>query len=125
MTGYHVTLGYVSGYGFRDHPEDAWKEVLLLALAICSDPERLAQEAMKFGMPGKIAREYAQSYLERSDSTIRFKEAQDEETPAQIMQLASGGGVEREHKEAMRRAFCRLLLNDCHQQRIEININVA
>jgi len=123
MTGYHITLGYMSNRNDGANRE-VWQEVVRLALNICDSPELIASEAVALGMSPATAREYAQAYKERFDSTIRFKEA-DGDSPAQIMQLAGGAGPSRSIKEAMRRAFCRLLMHECHKREIEINVNVA
>lgn len=129
MTGYHISIGYLSGYD----KEEAWEVLKRVVLELCNAPARIAEEAMRFGMNGAVAREYAEAYRGASlesrgteDSTLRIIEANPvEETKPEIMQLASGGGPSRIYKEQMRRAFCRLVMDEMHKLEIEININVA
>ena len=129
MTGYHISIGYLSGYD----KEEAWEVLKRVVLELCNAPERIAEEAMRFGMDGAVAREYAEAYRGASletrgteDSTLRIIEGERAEgNPPQIMQLAGGAGPSRVIKEAMRRAFCRLVMYEMHKREIEININVA
>ena len=131
MTGYHISIGYLSG---GDYDKDEAFEVLKsVVLDLCRAPARIAGEAMNYGMPEALAHEYAQPYTTASlenrgteDSTLRIIEKNEaEETVAHIMQLAGGADPSRSLKEAMRRAFCRLVMYEMHKREIEININVA
>lgn len=129
MTGYHISIGYLSGYD----KDEAWEVLKRVVLELCNAPARIAEEAMRFGMDGAVAREYAEAYRGASlethgteDSTLRIIEKNEAEgTPPQIMQLAGGSGPSRLYKEQMRRAFCRLVMYEMHKLEIEININVA
>lgn len=127
MTGYHITVAYLSGY---DRGE-AWQVLKRTTLELCHNWQRIAQEAQRHGMAGNVAAEYAMAYKDAGDatrgtedSTLMIIGAKDDEPP-QIMQLADGEGSSRTIKEAMRRAFCRLVMEDMHRLGIEININVA
>lgn len=130
MTGYHISVGYQSGGPDKD---EAWEILKRVVLDLCNAPALIADEAITFGMDRATAIEYADAYVGASeatrgteDSTLRIIEANAaEETPAQIMQLAGGAGPSRPIKEAMRRAFCRLVMTEMHKLGIEININVA
>lgn len=130
MTGYHISIGYMSG---GPDKEEAWEILKQVVLDLCNAPARIADEAISFGMDRATAIEYADAYVGASianrgtqDSTLRIIEADDkEETPPQIMQLAGGTDPSRSTKEAMRRAFCRLVMYEMHKREIEININVA
>lgn len=130
MTGYHISIGYLSG-GPVDKDE-AWDILKGVVLDLCHAPARIADEAIDFGMDAATASEYALAYAGASlgyrgteDSTLRIIEKDNEGNPPQIMQLAGGAGESRVIKEAIRRAFCRLVMKEMHKREIEININVA
>lgn len=124
MTGYYIELGYMSHSVPGPEP---WKQIVDFAKKLCDQPCRIAIEAERHGMRIETANEYAASYKEQADLTIQFKDAEPDEDghKARIVQLASGGGIERDHKEAMRRAFCRLVMEFAHSRQIEVNIYVA
>lgn len=135
MTGYHISIGYQSG---GPDKEEAWEILKRVVLELCHSPHRLADEAVRFGMGTHEAFKYASAYASASeelrgteDSTLRIIEAnelsarREEGTVPQVMQLAGGSGESRVIKEAMRRAFCRLVMAEMHKREIEININVA
>ncbi len=130
MTGYHISIGYLSD-GDKD---EAWAALKEVVAALCAEPSRIAVEAVRYGMRPNQAEEHAEAYRSFSpktgrteDSTLVIKERdfEDEDSYPQVMQLASGGGESRVLKEAMRRAFCRLALEEMHKRGLEININVA
>lgn len=129
MTGYHISIGYLSGYD----KDEAWKVLKMTVLDLCHNPHHLVDEAVRFGVDPRTACEYAAAYVGASeatqgteDSTLRIIEKNEAEgTPPQIMQLAGGSGESRTIKEAMRRAFCRIVMREMHKLEIEININVA
>lgn len=129
MTGYHISIGYLSDYD----KDEAWEVLKNVALDLCHAPVRIADEAITYGMGVDIALEYAEAYRGASiethgteDSTLRIVEGNAaEKAQPQIMQLAGGVGESRTTKEAVRRAFCRLVMREMHKLGIEININVA
>lgn len=131
MTGYHISIGYLSGGAYDK--DEAWEILKTVVLDLCHAPARIADEAVSFGMLLAQALEYAEPYTSASvenrgteDSTLRIIEKNEAEgTHAQIMQLAGGADPSRSLKEAMRRAFCRLVMQEMHKREIEININVA
>jgi hypothetical protein len=118
-TGYHITVGYNS-----NRVGDAVATTLLeVVKSICAEPKQILDNALVIE-GAMIPEEYADSYREPwNDLTIKII-AEKDGSP-NIMQMASGGGHERNHKEAMRRAFCRLVLERMHQHRMEVNINVV
>lgn len=128
MTGYHISIGYLSGAD----KDEAWIALKRVVLELCHNIARIADEAACFGMSTKVANEYALAYQDATeeqhgtkDSTLRIIERKGENDPPQVMQLAGGSGESRDIKEEMRRAFCRLVMHDMHQLGLEININVA
>lgn len=67
--------------------------------------------------------EYAESYLVPvQDLTLTFHE---EDGLPVFTQCASGGGESREYKEAMRRAFCRLVIDGMHREKMEVSMIVC
>lgn len=122
--GYYIELGYMSHSVPGPEP---WQQIIEFAKNLCSRWYRIATEAERHGMSYDDAKEYAECYQDCNDLTIQFKDAEpgDDGNKARIVQYASGGGPEREIKEAMRRAFCRLVMEFAHSRRIEVNIYVA
>lgn len=120
MIGYYVSVGYNPMFTSKA-VEDKLREVVL---EICADPERIIREV--WTMEGiSISPEFAKSYQRPwKDDTIKFIEAQGD-SPFQVMQLASGSDPERSKKESMRRAFCRLVMEEMHKSRMEVSIIVA
>lgn len=129
MTGYHISIGYLSGYD----KDEAWKVLKMVVLDTCQNPHRIVDEAVLFGMDPRTASEYASAYVNASegqqgteDSTLRIIEgARAEGNPPQIMMLAGGSGASRTVKEQIRRAFCRVVIREMHKLEIEINLVVA
>jgi hypothetical protein len=117
MTGYHIEVGYNSG-SFKVEVADKLREVVK---TICAKPETILAEVKR--IEGcDIPEEYAESYREPwKDATVSFIDGED----FQVMQLASGGGESRDYKESMRRAFCRLVLEAMHRERMEVSVVVA
>jgi len=130
MTGYYITVGYNSRYD----KENVWKKLKEVVENICFEPSVILTEVLRFDISGLLKntdlselKEYAQSYKDQNDVTIKIVERTDSDGKAinSIDQLASGGGIERKIKEHFRRAFCRLVLNEMHANNMEININVS
>lgn len=128
MTGYHLSIGYLSG----GDKAQAWDTLKTVVLNLCHDPVRIANEAVRLGMNRTTAHECARAFASASlefqgteDSTLRIIEGDRAEGNPQIMMLAGGSGQSRTIKEAIRRAFCRLVMTEMHRRDIEININVA
>lgn len=124
MTGYRISIGYNSRAGLRVR-EGLWAELKKAALSLCAHPERIAEEVRLFepSYSEVELEEYERAYQESRDLTVMFYERPEEEP--YIMQLASGGGIGRDIKEACRRAFARLIIQEMHRKRIEIDLVVA
>lgn len=124
MTGYHISLGYNSGYS----GDGTWEKVKAIIASVT--PEELRQEYLDYETVVKYAdgeetyllEDFVEKHFKREDATIQYVGDMDDNP--QIMLLASGAGDCRTIKEGLRRAFCRLLLHKAHQEHIEININV-
>lgn len=117
MTGYYIEVGYNRARS-KDEVGEKLREVVK---AICAKPETILAEVKR--VEGRaIPDSYAESYREPwQDATIKIIEGE----RLQVMQLASGGGESRDYKEAMRRAFCRLVIEAMHLEQMEVNMVVT
>lgn len=122
MTGYYLSPGYQSA-GSR---KEAWEQMKLFVAYYRDLPDDIIAEVNrveKVDYPDEL-RECAAEYPVGRDLTLHVREAEDEQEPA-IVQFASGGGTYRDAKEQCRRAFCRLVIAECHKRGIEVNMTVA
>ena len=121
MTGYHIRVGY----NCDQSEEDVGATLREVVDEICETPEHIVAELNRVEPaikppPHYTAKDYADSYRKPwADSTISVKE---EDRELHVMQLAGGSG---EYKHAMRRAFCRLVMNKMHKAHMNISITVA
>jgi hypothetical protein len=129
MTGYYIEIGYLSGYSWRGTPEAAWDELKASVVYRCDHPEHIVAEAVRLGaVENDDLREHAEEYRGRRDLTLKIVEqprtlAEEQEGfEPYIQQFASG---DRVTKEIVRRAFCRLVIEDMHRLGIEVNLKVA
>ena len=124
MTRYHIEIGYLSA----GDPEQAWQILVDVVQGLREQPNRIIGEALR--IEGGSMRElihFAEQYSARfdcDDATLRVIQPL-LGRKGSIMQLASGGGLDREIKEKMRRAFSRLVIAEMHNRRIEVNLRVA
>lgn len=129
-TGYHISIGYNSGIScpakYIGENGEAWALLKSVVLEICNNVDLIVDEARRFGAPEQCKNgpdccnltNHAERYkLPWQDQTIYFDEKRKE-----VIQMASG---DREVKEHVRRAFCRLVMNEMHKHGVEINIVVA
>lgn len=126
-TGYTIEIGYISGYSWNGNREDAWLLLAGAASIIAKHPQFIEEEALRFGAPkvcpcgcGATLKEhcevYQHEYITDGGPLLIDHEKQ------VIFQMASGN---REMKEHVRRAFCRLILYEMHKLGIEVNIIVT
>lgn len=70
--------------------------------------------------------EYAASYRKPvKDLTVRVDRDEERDNLPVIVQLASGGEPGRSVKESLRRAVCRLIMQHCHRNAMEVSISVG
>ena len=117
-TGYCIRQGYNSCHQ-SDEVESKLRDVVR---EICSNPERITAEVKR--VEGRdVPKPFAESYREPwQDSTIQFV---DDERGLGLIQMASGGGDDRNNKESMRRAVCRMVMERMHAAGMEVSIVVA
>ncbi len=124
MTSYRIEVGYNSA---QDLPEVA--EYMLGALdALQERPELIVAEVLRLEptMDSETLEEYAASYRKPvNDLTVRVDEDTERDNLPIIVQLASGGEPGRSVKEALRRAVCRLVMEHCHRNAMEVSIHVG
>ena len=121
MTGYYISVGYNSAV----NREDVWVFIKERVEYYCENPLEITKEVLRFE-PDRIPhtlRSHVNAYTNCNDLTIQINE--DEEGAEYICQAASSGSGDRGIKEACKRAFCRLILHDCHMKRYEICIHVV
>lgn len=126
-TGYLLSIGYLSGSGYKGESDKAWDELVNAVETLRLQPERIMAEARRLGADETCSegcctlRGMAEAYrenLDNHDGTLIIHA--EEQT---IMQLATGG--DRSLKEQVRRAFCRLVIEDMHRQGIEVCLEVT
>jgi len=124
MTSYRIEVGYNSA---QDLPEVA--EYMLGALdAIQERPELIVAEVLRLEptMDRETLEEYAACYRKPvNDMTVRVDQDEERENLPIIVQLASGGEPGRSVKESLRRAVCRLVMEHCHRNAMEVSISVG
>ena len=119
-TSYIISVGYNSA---ADREEVGVKLREVVA-AIQSAPGRIVQEVRRIepNISDDVI-DYAESYRPPvEDLTVRIEE--DDDGPC-VRQCASGGGNGRDLKEACRRAFARLVIEEMHRERMEVCFNVC
>ena len=123
MTGYHLSIGYLSGESIVDDRGKAWDCLRMAVGKISQSPERLTEEAVRVqsGIDRQKCREVADAmHPDAGSNAITLINHQQ-----QVMLTASGGGEYRPIKEAVSRAFCRLAIEELHKLGIEVNLTVA
>jgi uncharacterized protein YabN with tetrapyrrole methylase and pyrophosphatase domain len=120
-TSYRLVDGYNSGHD-RD---DVWVELQKVVEELRKDTDRIVREVLRLEPDqnekeiGNLAMYYMPPTL---DATLTVKDTEDFRG---VMQLASGGGSARDRKESVRRAFCRLVIEEMHKRKMEISFIVA
>jgi hypothetical protein len=129
MTSYIIEVGYNP----NKNEDEVWEKLKRVVKYYCDNSKLILDEVLndeKTGIIKKVKQEeldkYGNAYKDYKDLTISiYDETNSEgEKNRYIIQMASGGGVEREIKEHFRRAFCRLIMKEMHYNCMEINIRV-
>jgi hypothetical protein len=117
VTSYKLTDGY-SGDFDRD---EIWTELLAVVDLVREDTNRIVNEALRIEPRAnkRKLQELAMYYKKPAiDLTIQIRE---NEEYRGVFQLATGGGL----KESVRRAFCRLVIEEMHKRKMEVSLVVA
>jgi hypothetical protein len=121
-TGYTLTIGYLSGHSTKLDKDEAWQELVRCVEQLRVQPERIVQEARRLNAPETCEEgcctllDMAQAY-QHDDGTLVLNHQEH-----YILQLASGDRMLKEH---VRRAFCRLVIEEMHRQGIEVCLQVS
>jgi hypothetical protein len=117
VTSYKLTDGY-SGDFDRD---EIWQELLVVVDVVREDTNRIVSEVLRVEPKAnkKKIQELAMYYKKPAiDLTIQIRE---NEECREVLQLATGGGL----KESVRRAFCRIVIDEMHKRKMEVSLIVA
>ena len=122
--GFHIELGYISGYGFDGRDDAAWQEVERIINTVRNDGALISTYIVgktKATYDGYPLSDFVNVYDESTllSPVMPYAEGQG------YMVLCSGGGASREAKELVARAFIRAVMTECHKQGIDISVTVA
>src|SRR5690348_3435921 len=124
-TSYTLSIGYLSGDSFKGNTDAAWQVLVDTLEHIKQAPERIVTEARRLDAPEMCGegcctlQSLAEAYQQYSDATLIIHQT---DGKRYVTQLATG---DRTLKEHVRRAFCRLVIEDMHRQGIEVNLIVS
>ncbi len=128
MTGYRITIGYLSGDSYKGTTDEAWEALknavvsmrqstLLAEFGIFNDTRmRAGIDCTATQLAGLM------THLRGSDASVKVIEDDGDNA---VVLLASGGDKSRSMKEAMRRAYIRVIMREMHRQGIEISVRVS
>ena len=122
MTGYIISVGYNSA----GNAKDVWKELRETAIKLKKEWKSIANEVKRvedfaeMELFGDEVDQYAKFYKNSDDLTMVI-----DDKKQYIYQAASGGSRQRDIKEMLRRAVCRLILESMHKKKMEVNISVS
>lgn len=121
MTGYHISIGYNS-----EPAPNAWELLVEAVDETCASPNHIINEVRRETLEWSADEllEFVERYKARDDQTLTIMPP-DGDRRGEVMQLAGGGGQSRLVKEAVRRAFARLVILKMHKLGIEVNFVVA
>lgn len=121
MTGYHISIGYNANGSLN-----AWALLMETVEEVCAAPGHIIAEVKRETLEWKDdeLHDYVYRYKARDDQSITITPPEGDKN-GEVMQLASGGGESRRIKEAVRRAFSRLVMLRMHKLGIEVNLTVA
>jgi len=120
-TYYRIEDGYNSG----NDRDEVWDTIKQVVDAIQNNTQRIIDEVFRLEPDAdrELIEEVAGCYRKPvQDLTIKVVEGEDGRW---IGQSASGGKPGRDAKESCRRAVCRLVLEDMHRRKMEVNIIVG
>lgn len=140
MTGYYLELGYNSSLG-TPQLGLAFSTLVGVFMNLVNDPDRVTREVLRlepgadavlvlqvagwYGHPDRPKEDLTFKVVERGDTHPEINALEAAEFKPYIQQYASGGGAQRGASESVRRAFCRLVIEDMHRLKIEVNLRVS
>jgi hypothetical protein len=124
MTSYTIEVGYNSTHDRAD----VGRKILAVIADLQANPEKIGTEVLRIE-PDRDAerlKDFTEMYRAPiQDLTLKVTEDSERENLPVVRQSASAGGESRDYKEACRRAVCRLVLDACHRERMEVSITVS
>lgn len=133
--GWLITLGYTSGYGTSLSRTEAEGKFYDLALETAGHVVDIAREAVHSGpnVPlmdedGLTLHDYALHMAKFQDGSLRLETVSGSDgriVETSVFMMASGGDKSRQMKEAVRRAYLRLLMEAMHFHGLDIQVSVA
>lgn len=124
MTSYILSIGYCPERG----AVGAWDELKRIVRDVCDVPNEIIAEARALGAPEQCDRgcckldTFADNYAGPYSSSEGHPVTVHEDGDPYIVQHASTG----DHiKYCVRRAFVRLVIRECHRNKIEVNLRVS
>jgi hypothetical protein len=120
-TYYRIEDGYNSG----NDRDEVWDTIKQVVDEIQGNTQRIIDEVFRLEPDAdrELIEEVAGCYRKPvQDLTIKVVEGEDGRW---IGQSASGGEPGRDAKESCRRAVCRLVLEEMHRRKMEVNIIVG
>lgn len=128
MTGFYMTAGYGGCYSAIECEEnlrDVAERIRATPAAIVGEVVRL--EPRRYDL--SVLKEIAERYPTGEDQTVAINDVPLEDHPDEVevvvVQYASGGGRYRDAKEAMRRAYCRLVVEEMAKSGFNVNVQVS
>jgi hypothetical protein len=127
MTSYYVSIGYNRGSFTKYGNNYEWNMLKQTARNICDNPNKIIEEARRLDSPETCTKgccnleTYADNYKAEIGSQghpLFFSEIEDDKY------LVQNASADDDIKFHVRRAFIRLLIEEMHRERIEINIKV-
>lgn len=123
MIGYYLRPAGNNKIGHQE----AGKYLLKVVKNLKENPNLIKEEVLSFNP--ELAKEedldeYANYYNDPEDGALEITKDKEDDMPC-VAQLASGGGKERNIKEAFRRAFCRLVIKEMHKKKMEVTLSIV
>lgn len=118
-TTYVLRAGYPSVFSKSEMNE----KLASIVDAIQDNPQVIVDEVIRLELGGdmELLTNYAANYRKPvADLTLAVSD--DEYGNPEYTQMASGGGESRDTKESLRRAFCRLVIDGMHKNRMGVTM---
>lgn len=118
------------GYNPSIPKEDVWSKMVEVVNELRINSQKIVDEVLRLEPDAdkemtKSVSEMYSPLTDDEDLNIKVIVSDGKGRHSYIMQSASGGGQWRLVKESCRRAFCRLVLEEMHKNKMEINIDVS
>ena len=115
-----------TGYPSQHSKGEISAKLVEVVKTVQSNSQLIVDEVLRLEPEGHVADllDYAACYLPPIND-LTLTQSTDEDGYAMFRQVASGGGDSRDDKESVRRAFCRLVINEMHRAKMEVCLVVC